>query len=480
MHAIKHLDLDADRFKKIWVVPHEYARKLYEREAQSIDVLDRKGRECVGEYEEWPKMGDTEYDDLLAESIVFLDLYDSSANNTILECIARNTPVLVNRLPAVVEYLGEDYPFYFQDLDEAADKVQDEGLVKRAHEYLTGIDKTRYRVEYFRQSFVDSVVYRNLPVLGGSRRRPGLKIDTRKELNIVRGQPLSTDFMFVICFRNQQNKILRCLKSVVRQCAGRYDAGVALIDDASADNGLQTAMEYLEASKVRFVAVQNLDRKLFTRNLYNANVHLATRADTVLIEVDGDDYLEDADVLGILSRHYSKGARKTFGSFRMAPGSKHFPGFEVVDNPHVVTDVANAWNLDFCYPWMHLKTYRRELFLDVPLDYFLERNGGAWLKTAEDLSSHPMMMALAGRSVHFIRDILYVYDFSGSDHELHEDDRPDYIVSNFYRVPSGTFMGEYWEQARRRRLRDNTRGSTSSLIAGIGASRDDGQEALTA
>ena len=53
---------------------------------------------------------DMEYDRLLSRNLVFLDLYDSSANNALVECIVRGTPVLVNPLDAVVEYLGVDYP----------------------------------------------------------------------------------------------------------------------------------------------------------------------------------------------------------------------------------------------------------------------------------------------------------------------------------------------------------------------------------
>lgn len=63
---------------------------------------------------------DMEYDRLLSQNLVFLDLYDSSANNALVECIVRGTPVLVNPLDAVVEYLGVDYPLHFDNLAEAA------------------------------------------------------------------------------------------------------------------------------------------------------------------------------------------------------------------------------------------------------------------------------------------------------------------------------------------------------------------------
>ncbi|KAI8821251.1 hypothetical protein BJ741DRAFT_672688 [Chytriomyces cf. hyalinus JEL632] len=63
------------------------------------------------------RLDNDEYDKLLSENIVFLKLVDASAVNTVIECIVRNTPVLVNRHPAVVEMLGTEYPFYYQKMD---------------------------------------------------------------------------------------------------------------------------------------------------------------------------------------------------------------------------------------------------------------------------------------------------------------------------------------------------------------------------
>jgi hypothetical protein len=106
---------------------------------------------------------DKEYDELLAENIVFLDLYDASANNTIVECMVRDTPILVNPLEAVVEYLGPDYPFYFNDLDEASRKLNDMDLVKKTHCYhLDHPLKKNLTPDYFRQSFVESPIYQSL------------------------------------------------------------------------------------------------------------------------------------------------------------------------------------------------------------------------------------------------------------------------------------------------------------------------------
>jgi hypothetical protein len=101
-----------------------------------------------------------EYDELLAMNIGFVDLYDASANNAIIECIARATPLLVNPLPAVKEYLGKDYPMYFNTLAEAAAKALDTDLILETHQYLKSC-KTRQKLsaEFFLDSFCKSDVY---------------------------------------------------------------------------------------------------------------------------------------------------------------------------------------------------------------------------------------------------------------------------------------------------------------------------------
>ena len=95
-------------------------------------------------------------------NIVFVDMYDSSANNAVIECIARDTPILINPLPAVVEYLGEDYPFYFNDLDEAAEKINDHDLIEETYKYLNNMNKDFLTQEYFLRSFVESEIYKGI------------------------------------------------------------------------------------------------------------------------------------------------------------------------------------------------------------------------------------------------------------------------------------------------------------------------------
>ena len=81
-------------------------------------------------------------------NVVFLELLDASANNAVVECIVRNTPVVVNRHPAVEEYLGRDYPLFYDRFHQAAELLTDEQIVA-AHRYLKSMDKARFQGENF-------------------------------------------------------------------------------------------------------------------------------------------------------------------------------------------------------------------------------------------------------------------------------------------------------------------------------------------
>jgi hypothetical protein len=104
-----------------------------------------------------------EYDEILSKNVVFLDLFDSCANNIIIECIARNTPVLVNKQEAIVEYLGEKYPLYYSSMEEASAKLMDKGLLTEAYFYLSELEtKKKITSEYFVKSFCNSGIYSSL------------------------------------------------------------------------------------------------------------------------------------------------------------------------------------------------------------------------------------------------------------------------------------------------------------------------------
>lgn len=101
-------------------------------------------------------MDNNEYDELLSKNIVFLHLIDAAAVNTIIECVVRNTPILVNKIPGVVEILGDWYPMYYDQThiqNNTIGKVLSSQNIKLAHKYLSKMDKTRFKMSSFIDSF---------------------------------------------------------------------------------------------------------------------------------------------------------------------------------------------------------------------------------------------------------------------------------------------------------------------------------------
>ena len=98
-----------------------------------------------------------EYDKIFTDNIVFIELYATSANNIVLECIMTNTPLLINYSDAVAEYLGKDYPFYFHSLEEAEQKINDVNIVIHTHIYLSKLDKSIFSYETFNKNVCSAI-----------------------------------------------------------------------------------------------------------------------------------------------------------------------------------------------------------------------------------------------------------------------------------------------------------------------------------
>lgn len=106
------------------------------------------------------------YDKLLSENVIFIHLVDASAVNTIIECIVRNTPIIINKHPAVIEILGESYPLYYSDesdnyfqiSNEVYDLLKDGNKIKQAYKYLKTQNKSRFNITTFVTNFIKLIL----------------------------------------------------------------------------------------------------------------------------------------------------------------------------------------------------------------------------------------------------------------------------------------------------------------------------------
>ena len=94
-----------------------------------------------------------EYDNIILNNIVVIHLINASANNAILELMYLNIPFFVNKLDAVIEYIGPDYPMYFSSLKEIETIINNKELLlskyKETTNYLKNINKQDISMSYF-------------------------------------------------------------------------------------------------------------------------------------------------------------------------------------------------------------------------------------------------------------------------------------------------------------------------------------------
>jgi hypothetical protein len=139
-HCSHNLDTSSTNMWEIHC--HEYKKQIYD----DVEIIDR--------------VSNDDYDKLLSENIIFINLVDAAAVNTVIECIVRNTPIIINRHPSVVEILGEKYPLYFGDITgKSSDNyimniqvnklLSDTNNIKSAYKYLVSMDKSKFKIERF-------------------------------------------------------------------------------------------------------------------------------------------------------------------------------------------------------------------------------------------------------------------------------------------------------------------------------------------
>lgn len=132
-------------------ITHNWHKHLYQHLKYLNDSV-----ELIGTLE------NDDFDVLLTNNIIFINLAEPSAVNTLIECIVRNTPIIINRHPAVVEMLGNDYPLYFDTEDttdyfninsQVVELFKDSDSIYRAYKYLKQMDKTKFQIKTFIRQF---------------------------------------------------------------------------------------------------------------------------------------------------------------------------------------------------------------------------------------------------------------------------------------------------------------------------------------
>ncbi|MEN3012205.1 MAG: glycosyltransferase, partial [Dictyoglomus thermophilum] len=156
-----------------------------------------------------------------------------------VECISRATPLLINKIPPVVEYLGEEYPFYYSSYEEAIEKANDYDLVLKTHEYLkTYSIRDKLTPQYFKESILKSFIVKQI--------EKDLEINSLgdKRKLIFRKSTKFDDTIYIVtpCY-NAVETIDQTILSVVSQ-AGPFSIRYHVQDGGSTDGTLEKLEEW--------------------------------------------------------------------------------------------------------------------------------------------------------------------------------------------------------------------------------------------
>ncbi len=220
-------------------------------------------------------------------------------------------------------------------------------------------------------------------------------------------------FSIVSTQRNSGRDVLRCLDSVHAQHYPRDGYHHLLIDDASEDETPDLIEAWLEENPGHSVELVSRDaRRGGTANTLDGLQR--AKAGSIVIELNGDDWLPDPGVLTFLNKVYQDPCIwMTYNTLRLSTGSIPFQ----VPPPRTVRRARSFRK----HPWVtgHLHTFRKQLFEHVPEEVLIDPETGEHWLSSDDIALYLSMLELAGDHAKHLWRITYVYNFhEQTEHRL--------------------------------------------------------------
>ena len=200
---------------------------------------------------------------------------------------------------------------------------------------------------------------------------------------------------FIVCVWNAEKYIKNCIRTLKSQQDTDFE--VYLIDDVSTDSSVDIIKQLIDSDD-RFKLIVNKSKKFKLRNLDEL---IETFDDEdIVIELDGDDFLLNSNVVGDIRKIYSdKKVWLTNGSFMYTNGDS---GFSQKCNPNTVRKDP--------FRFSHLRTWKTFLWKAIPKNYLRDDNG-EYFKSAADVAYTFSLLELAGEeNYRFLPELYYVYN----------------------------------------------------------------------
>jgi glycosyltransferase involved in cell wall biosynthesis len=215
--------------------------------------------------------------------------------------------------------------------------------------------------------------------------------------------------VIVTTLYNAEKYIEMCLFSIITQTYQNFICYV--LDDLSTDKSVDLVKKLIKNDN-RFVLIQNTEKKYQPGN-YDQVIRNNKLIDDndVIVEVDGDDWLPDSNVLQRVYKLYTdKNIWIANGSFIYSSGLKGFSSKQKI-TPTLRKDRFTA---------SHLRTWRAFLWRKILEEDLKDENGVYWRVTGDLSFMYPMLEMAGEEHYRFMDDINYVYNEQNpiNDHKV--------------------------------------------------------------
>lgn len=206
---------------------------------------------------------------------------------------------------------------------------------------------------------------------------------------------------------NCEKFIERCLLSIMSQKFKDFTCYIT--DDMSTDKTVEIVKQTIREDS-RFILIEN-HCKFHQPGNYDQVIRFrATNGDEICVEVDGDDWLPNPNVLGNINQVYQDpNVWMTSGSFKYHDGRLGFA------NPPTHTDVRKQ-----TFTLSHMRTWKAWLWKKIEVADLQDENGNYW-EVAGDLAFMFPMFEMCGlEHYRFLSEINYIYNESNpiNDHKV--------------------------------------------------------------
>jgi len=207
---------------------------------------------------------------------------------------------------------------------------------------------------------------------------------------------------------NCENFVERSLLTIMTQ---RFkDFKCYITDDMSTDNTVDIIKKTISGDD-RFILIENKEKMYQPGNYDQVIRGLNIPDDEICVEVDGDDWLPNSNVLSFINDVYKdENVWMTSGSFKYHDNR---PGF--ANPPSNFVNIRNQ-----AFTLSHMRTWKSWLWKKIK-EVDLKDDIGNYWSVAGDLSFMFPMLEMSGeKHFKFIPDVLYIYNESNplNDHKV--------------------------------------------------------------